>query len=174
MIIYPKSVSHSTHLCIWIGICLRYIIVIFFIFIWYMQGYVGCHGEDGRIFRWSIAFQSWSFQDLRRRKIVRHMWFKSLAWFKSYHRRGGGGGRGEIAPLHHNAISEFFDTFGHLSVHVYKPTSMSFLRTEYLKYQQNIERSSSFITGKCFSVRSLRSLEHIFSQCVLSVYYCRL
>ena len=48
---------------------------------------------------------------------------------------GGGGGAG----------GQFVGTFRNLSLHVSRQlTSMSFVPTKYLKYQQNIERNSSF------------------------------
>ena len=57
--------------------------------------------------------------------------------------RGGGGGGGNcLTPI--MLFRSFVGTFGNLSVHVCKPTSMSFVPTKYLKYRQNIERNSSF------------------------------
>ena len=61
--------------------------------------------------------------------------------------KGGGGAQGDNRPPPPPPImlfQSFVGTFGSLSVHVYKPISMSFVPTKYLKYHQNIERKSSF------------------------------
>ena len=55
--------------------------------------------------------------------------------------RGGGGGGGAGAPI--MLFRSFVGIFGNLSVHVSRQ-SMLFVPTKYLKYQQNIERNSSF------------------------------
>ena len=59
-------------------------------------------------------------------------------------RGGGRGGGGNCPPPPpNNAFSEFC-RYIWKSVGTCKPTSMSFLPTKFLKYQQNIERNSSF------------------------------
>ena len=57
---------------------------------------------------------------------------------------GGGGGAGrQSPPPPNNAFSEFCRYIWKF-VATCKPTSMSFVPTKYLKYQQNMERNSSF------------------------------
>ena len=56
---------------------------------------------------------------------------------------GGGGQGGNSPPPPNNAFSEFCRYISKF-VATCKPTSMSFVPTKYLKYQQNIERNSSF------------------------------
>ena len=64
---------------------------------------------------------------------------------------GGGGGRGATPPPPIMLFQSFVGTFRNLSLHhTCKPTSMSFVPTKYLKYQQNIERNfCSFRMSKC-------------------------
>ena len=102
----------------------------------------------------------------------RYFWFNvSTLLFNCYTltisvARGGGGGH--LPPPPNNAFSEFCRYIWKF-VGTYKPTSMSFVPTKYLKYQQNIERNSSFRNVKMrkFSklARSARSHIHRFSQC---------
>ena len=75
----------------------------------------------------------------------------------------GVGGRGAIAPPppSNNAFLEFCQYIWRF-VGTCEPTSTSFVPKKYLKYQQNIERNSSFIceNAKIFEGRSLRSLAY--------------
>ena len=62
--------------------------------------------------------------------------------------RGGGGGEGGGAIAPNNAFSEFC-RYIWKSVGTCKPTSMSFVPTKFLQYEQKIERNSSFRMWKC-------------------------
>ena len=75
-------------------------------------------------------------------------------------RRGGGGG-GAIAPPPNNAFSEFC-RYICKCVGTCKPTSMSFVPTNYPKYQQSIEKIAVLECENAnnFYARSLRLLAY--------------
>ena len=88
--------------------------------------------------------------------IVCKVWIFALKWSwqsATSVAGGGGGGRGAIAHPH-NAFSEFC-RYIWKSVGTCKSTSMSFVPTKFLKYQQNIERNSSFLMWKYYFFGSL-------------------
>ena len=75
-------------------------------------------------------------------------------------------------------FQSFVGTFGGKNIYKScKPTSMSFVPTKYLKYQQNIQRNSSFRMQKCEKIlSSLAPFARIYidflNVSVLSVYCC--
>ena len=71
-----------------------------------------------------------------------------------------GGGGGELPPI--MLYGSFVGTFGNLSVSGCKPTSMTFVPTQYLKHLHH-ERNSSFRMWKCENyLSSLDQLARIY------------